>query len=61
MGSLRAQELRRVRLDAQGAFASEEIIMSGRGRIRDVQMDSDGTILVLLNGPDHLVRLVPAQ
>jgi aldose sugar dehydrogenase len=40
---------------------SQEIILKNIGRVRDVAMGPDDLIYVLLNSPDRLVRLVPAN
>ena len=39
----------------------EEIILSGRGRIRDVTSAPDGAIYVVLNGPDQILRLTAVE
>lgn len=58
-GGLAQQEVRRIRIEDQ-KVVSQEIILKNIGRVRDVAMGPDGLIYVILNGPDRLVRLVPA-
>ncbi|MCP5545130.1 MAG: PQQ-dependent sugar dehydrogenase [Akkermansiaceae bacterium] len=58
-GALAQQEIRRIRLKDQ-KVVSQEIILKNIGRVRDVATGPDGFIYVILNGPDRLIRLVPA-
>lgn len=54
----------RVRKDSkspQGFVLEErEEIMHGMGRVRDVMCGPDGALYVVLNGPDKVVKIVPA-
>jgi glucose/arabinose dehydrogenase len=59
-GALAQQEIRRIRI-TDGKVVSQEIILKNIGRVRDVAAGPDGLIYVLLNDPDRLVRLVPAE
>jgi aldose sugar dehydrogenase len=59
-GGLAQQEVRRIRV-ADGKVVSQEIILKNIGRVRDVACGPDGLIYVLLNGPDRVVRLTPAD
>lgn len=58
-GGLAQQEVRRIRIEDKKVI-SQEIILKNIGRVRDVAMGPDGLIYVILNGPDRLIRLVPA-
>lgn len=58
-GALAQQEVRRIRIENQ-KVVSQEIILKNIGRVRDVATGPDGFIYVLLNGPDRIVRLIPA-
>ena len=58
-GGLAQQEVRRIRLQDRQVVA-QEIILKDIGRVRDVAAGPDGFLYVLLNGPDRIVRLVPA-
>ncbi len=58
-GALAQQEVRRIRIQDQ-KVVSQEIILKNIGRVRDVAGGPDGFIYVILNGPDRIVRLVPA-
>jgi glucose/arabinose dehydrogenase len=60
VGALAQQEIRRLRIVDQ-KVVSQEIIFKNVGRVRDVAAGPDGLIYVILNGPDRLVRLVPAR
>ena len=66
LGSLKAQELHRVRIsqpqgDAPPTVLEHEIVLRDIGRIRDVICDTDGSILLLTNGPDRVIRLINAD
>ena len=58
-GGLRG-ELHRIRVQKEKVVA-DEILLSGLGRIRDVRTGPDGFLHILLNQPDRIVRLVPAE
>lgn len=58
-GGLRG-ELHRIRIQNEKAIA-DEVILSGLGRVRDVRSAPDGFIYIVLNQPDRIVRLVPAE
>ncbi len=59
-GALAQQEVRRIRVKDK-KVVSQEIILKNIGRVRDVTGAPDGYIYVILNGPDRIVRLVPAR
>lgn len=58
-GALAQQEVRRIRIEDKKVVL-QEIILKNIGRVRDVAAGPDGLIYVILNGPDRIVRLVPA-
>jgi glucose/arabinose dehydrogenase len=58
-GGLRG-ELHRIRVQ-NGKVVTDEILLSGLGRIRDVRTGPDGFLYIVLNQPDRIVRLVPAE
>jgi glucose/arabinose dehydrogenase len=58
-GGLRG-ELHRIRIE-NGKAIADEIILSGLGRVRDVRSGPDGFLYIILNQPDRIVRLVPAE
>ncbi len=58
-GGLRG-ELHRIRVQ-NGKVVADEIVLSGLGRIRDVRTGPDGFLYIVLNQPDRIVRLVPAE
>jgi len=59
-GSLRAQELVRLRLE-NGKVIEQEVVLKGLGRIRDVRTGPDGFIYLLTDDPSRLLRIVPAD
>lgn len=59
-GALAQQEVRRIRIENR-KVVSQEIILKNIGRVRDVATGPDGLIYVILNGPDRLIRLLPAN
>jgi glucose/arabinose dehydrogenase len=60
VGALAQKEIRRVRIENK-RVVSQETIFKDVGRVRDVAMGPDGFIYVVLNGPDRIMRLVPAR
>jgi glucose/arabinose dehydrogenase len=58
-GGLAAQTVQRVRVK-DGVVTEVEEVFHDRGRVRDVTTAPDGSIVIVLNGPDRVVRLVPA-
>lgn len=59
-GGLAGQTVERLRIDGESVAEREELI-HGMGRVRDVVTGPDGSIYVVLNQPDHVIRLVPAE
>ncbi len=59
VGALAHEEVRRVVIEGD-KVASQEVILKNQGRVRDVASGPDGYIYVALNGPDRVIRLVPA-
>jgi glucose/arabinose dehydrogenase len=59
-GSLRSQDVRRIRLDAAGRVTGEEVIRVGR-RVRDVRQGPDGFLYLLTDDPQgaRLIRIEP--
>jgi glucose/arabinose dehydrogenase len=58
--ALAGQELRRLVIDGR-TVTSQEVLFRNLGRVRDVIDAPDGYLYVLLNGPDRVIRLVPAD
>ena len=44
-----------------GRVVEDEVVLDGLGRVRDVRCGPDGYLYVVLNAPDRIVRLVPAN
>lgn len=59
LGSLAAQELRRLVIDGH-SVTHQEILFKGIGRVRDVVNGPDGYLYIVFNQPDRIERLVPA-
>ncbi|WP_035610373.1 PQQ-dependent sugar dehydrogenase [Haloferula sp. BvORR071] len=60
VGALAQQEIRRLRL-VDHKVTEQEVVLKGIGRVRDIKSAKDGNIYVILNGPDRVIRLVPAE
>jgi len=58
--ALAQQELRRVVLEGH-RVTDQEVLFKNIGRLRDVACGPDGFLYVLLNKPDKIVRLEPAE
>jgi glucose/arabinose dehydrogenase len=58
VASLAFQEIRRLVID-NDQVKSQEIMLKGYGRVREVKFGPDGALYVLLNGPDEVVRITP--
>jgi glucose/arabinose dehydrogenase len=58
-GGLAGQTVQRIRIK-DGKMTECEEIVHGLGRVRDVAFGPDGLLYIVLNGPDKVVRLVPA-
>ena len=62
VASLKARELRRVRLDARGRVIGEATLLSGFGRLRDVRLAPDGSLWLLSDARDgRLLRVTPER
>ena len=59
-GGLASEELHRLQIE-NGEVVRSSIVMKGAGRVRDVASGPDGYLYLVLNGPDRIVRLVPAE
>lgn len=60
VAGLASEELRRLVIE-DGDVLSDELILKGLGRIRDVASGPDGALYLVLNSPGRLVRLLPAE
>ncbi len=58
--SLAKQEMRRVTIDGE-EVTNQETVLKGAGRIRDVAVGADGALYLAMNGPDRILKLVPAE
>lgn len=60
VGGLASQELHRLVIE-NGKVIKDEIVLKELGRVRDVASAPDGSLMLVLNGPDKIIRLVPAE
>lgn len=63
-GGLSGRNVDRIRVKVEngiGVVVEREEIVHGMGRVRDVAMGPDGSVYIVLNGPDRVIRLVPAS
>lgn len=58
-GGLAGSVVDRLRIK-DGKLVEVEELVHGKGRVRDVVTAPDGTVYVVLNDPDDVIRLVPA-
>ena len=59
-GALAYEELNRLVLK-DDKFVSTEQLLKGYGRVRDVKFAPDGSLYVVLNRPDKILRLTPVE
>lgn len=59
-GGLAGNNLDRIKV-SKGKLVEHEELIWGMGRIRDIKTGPDGFIYVALNGPDKIIRIVPAK
>lgn len=60
VGALAYEELRRLEV-GEDQVVSQEMILKNYGRVRDVKFSPDGSLYVVLNAPDVIVRLRPVM
>lgn len=58
ISALAFEEVKRLEIE-DGKVLSEEIILKGIGRVRDVKSAPDGSLYVALNRPDAIIRITP--
>ncbi len=58
VGALKFEEVRRIVIE-EDSVISEEVILKGYGRVRDVKFGPDGSLYLAINRPDLIVRLTP--
>jgi glucose/arabinose dehydrogenase len=58
VGSLAFQELRRLVIEGDKVL-EQEILLKGYGRIRDVKFAPDGSLYLLMNSPDQVLKITP--
>lgn len=59
-GGLAGQCVDRLRIK-DGKIVERENVLRGLGRVRDVVTAPDGSVFIVLNGPDKVVRMTPAK
>ncbi len=60
VGTLAGNHLRRLVMNGN-EVVSQEVLLDGVGRIRDVHQGSDGFMYILIDDPGRLVRILPVQ
>jgi glucose/arabinose dehydrogenase len=60
VGALAFEEIRRLVIQDHTVI-SQEVILKGVGRVRDLKIGPDGALYVLLNGPDMVLRITPEK
>jgi aldose sugar dehydrogenase len=60
VGALKYEEVRLLQIH-EDRVIHEETIVKNLGRVRDVQTGPDGAIYIVLNNPDKVIRLTPAD
>ena len=58
--ALAFEEIKRLEIEGH-RVVSEELILKGMGRVRDVKVGPDGSIYAALNRPDAIVRITPGD
>ena len=58
VSSLKFTYLHRLKMDGNEVIGEEELL-EGIGRIRDVEMGSDGYLYIAVEGPGRVIRIVP--
>lgn len=58
VGALAYEELRRLTINGSNVVA-QEVLLKGLGRVRDLKFGPDGSLYVLLNKPDMILRITP--
>ncbi|WP_215225539.1 PQQ-dependent sugar dehydrogenase [Echinicola shivajiensis] len=58
VGALAFQEVRRIVLDNH-KVVEQELLIKGKGRVRDLKFGPDGALYIVTNGPDKILRVVP--
>ncbi len=57
VGALAFEEVRKIEIDKDNKVVSQEIILKGYGRVRDLKFGPDGALYVVLNRPDKILRI----
>lgn len=60
IGALGFEEIRRLVIE-KDHVVSQEMILKGVGRVRDLKIAPDGALYVLLNNPDVVLRITPER
>ena len=60
VGALAFEEIRRITIEGE-QVTDQEVMFKGYGRVRNIELSPDGSIYVVLNRPDMIVRLTPDE
>jgi glucose/arabinose dehydrogenase len=58
VGALKYEDVRLLNIEGDRVM-HEEVILKNYGRVRDVGLDPDGNVYVVVNRPDRVIRLTP--
>ena len=58
VGALKFEEVRLLDIEAHRVM-HQEVIFKNFGRVRDIGLDPEGNIYVVVNKPDRIIRLSP--
>jgi glucose/arabinose dehydrogenase len=58
VGALKYEDVRILNVEKDRVM-HQEVIMKNYGRVRDIGMDPDGNVYVVVNAPDRVIRLSP--
>jgi glucose/arabinose dehydrogenase/cytochrome c5 len=58
VGALKYEDVRLLDIEGERVM-HEEVILKNHGRVRDIGLDPDGNIYVVVNEPDRILRLSP--
>ncbi|MEN8226599.1 MAG: PQQ-dependent sugar dehydrogenase [Bacteroidota bacterium] len=58
VGALKYEDVRILNIDGDRVM-HQEVILKNHGRVRDIGLDPDGNVYVVVNEPDRVIRLSP--
>jgi glucose/arabinose dehydrogenase len=58
VAALKYEDVRLLNIE-EDRVMHQEIILKNFGRVRDIGMDPDGNVYVVVNSPDRILKLTP--